>query len=117
MKEHPPYTEADWQRDEALRLKGHRFNCPDCDSDRDYAPRCPDPPARARHYRACKDCGFLQEADGTSPYRCWLAAHECKDGLIKGKILTPSEDDYHCGVCDKTIGRKWKIPWPCAGSG
>ncbi len=114
MNEYPPYTEAGWQRDKELLDHGHRFFCPDCLSDTDYGPRWTEPPAATRHYRACKDCGFWQEADGTPAYRCWLSRHECKE---EWKALRPWEDDYLCDACGETMGRESEVPWPCAGSG
>ena len=120
MNEYPPYTEAGWQRDKELLDQGHRFFCPDCLSDTDYGPRWTEPPAATRHYRACKDCGFWQEADGTPPYRCWQPEHECakSEGGYYREYKTPDEDPFECPNCHEMVSRQEsEVPWPCAGSG
>src|SRR6266487_4271550 len=75
----PPYTEAEWQLDERQRASGFPLTCPDCRKDADYGPRqATKADGSLRRYRACKMCGFWQEADGLSlAYRCRLAVHMC----------------------------------------
>lgn len=101
MKAHPPYTEPDWQREEVQRLAGSRFECPDCGSDKDFGPKAH---LRAdnseRHYRACKICGFWQEADGSPPYRVWLATHDCVIRLRPGQLVAK------CTTC----GNSFTVP-------
>lgn len=135
MKEHEPYSEADWQRDIALRLEGVIATCPDCGSDGDFGPKEAD-----RHYRACKVCGFWQFVD-EEPFRCWQSQHECMrqgppmthhcvhcdrtyhaspDGWIVhrcGKYLKPWDDGYTCQTCEASYGRESEVGWKRAGSG
>jgi len=99
VKAHAPYAEPDWQRDALQQSQGAQLACPDCGSCLNYGPRWH---ARAdgteRHYRACKVCGFWQEADGSQPYRVWLPVHTC---TIQ---LRPDQCVFHCPVCSTTTG-------------
>lgn len=113
MKEHEPYTASDWKRDMAL---SRPLPCPDCGSDQLYRPRRAPKDRAERRYRACKMCGFWQEADGTPAYRCWLSTHHCTSGPA-GKYLRPGEDGYSCPDCHRSIGRDSAKPWPNRGSG
>ena len=114
MKEFPPYDEKQWQADDALRKAGefHRLVCPDCDFSGDPRWYGPHDDKQGRHYRACKKCGFWQEADGTSAYRCWMAMHLCEQLHPTAWILTPKEDSYLCQICETWIGREHAVPWP-----
>jgi len=137
MKEHPAYLESDWLRD-----NGKQLACPDCGSTRDFGPRCASTVGGGmRLYRACKDCGFWQEADGSSPYRTWKSEHACSRTVCGdypcpfcgtvlqgaptgelvahdcGKYLLPSESGYQCTTCAQWRGRETETPWPRAGSG
>lgn len=137
MKKHSAYSPSDWLLDQSTPL-----DCPDCGSSRDYGPRCAPRAAGAhRLYRACKDCGFWQEADGAPPYRCWKSEHVCtrrvhadyscpfcgqvligsaegKDASHRcGKYLLPSEDGYDCTTCGTWQGRETTAPWTLPGSG
>ena len=134
VKPHPGYSRSDW-----IRHQGTQLACPDCGSSRDYGPRCaPKAHGGNRLYRACKDCGFWQEADGTPPYRCWKSEHECErkvydtypcqfcgtvlqgstdgENIIHpcGKYLLPSEDGYECTTCGQWQGRETQVAWPLA---
>ncbi len=118
MKEFPPYDEKQWQADDALKKVGefHRLVCPDCNFSGDprwYGPR---DDKQGRHYRACKKCGFWQEADGTSAYRCWMAMHLCEQLHPTAWILTPKEPGYLCQSCKTWIGREHSVPWPQLGN-
>ncbi len=138
MKTHSAYTESAWQRDEAQRLSGRRLTCPDCGSDQRYAPSAgTHPDGSPRHYRACKVCGFWQEADGTPAYRVWQSAHDCRRELGPaetftceycnqdvstnshpcGKYLRPDEDGYDCGTCGDFQGIETSTPFLLTGSG
>ena len=145
MKPHAPYTEPDWQREMAQSVGGASLACPDCGSASRYRPygyRRSD--GSERHYRACKACGFWQEADGSQPYRVWLPLHNCavqlrpdqivfncpvcgrtfvspKPGAVFthvcGKYLTPWESGYTCPTCRKHLDRASAVPFPLAGRG
>ena len=144
MKEHSPYTEPEWQKDESHRLTGGSFRCPDCNSEENFWPKHHlRSDGSERHYRACKICGFWQEVDGSAPYRIWLAAHTCavrlrpgqltvtcvtcENRLIAepgsseiqhrcGKHLSPWEEGFSCGNCGEYIGREHAQALPSAGS-
>jgi len=137
MKQHLPYIEADWQWEESQRLAGKRLTCPDCGSDANYAPKAGiHPDGSPRHYRACKMCGFWQEADGTPAYRCWLSKHTCSKELSPeetftceycgdkisenshpcGKYLLPDEDGYTCSTCSDFQGRDTAVAFPLRGA-
>ena len=128
-----PYTEVEWQQDERQRTSGFPLTCPDCRKDADYGPRqATKADGSPRKYRACKMCGFWQEADGLSlPYRCRLAVHMCTGDFgtsrecrgcgnvlasgtqrhLCSRVLAPRET-YHCPECHATVGRRNVIPWP-----
>lgn len=108
MKDHAGYTEPEWERDEAARLNVAWPSCPDCGSAEDFGPRHHDrTDGSQRHYRACKFCGFWQEADGSPAYRIWLCIHECQVRLRQGQIIA------HCTVCDADgIAPIGSVEWP-----
>jgi len=144
LKVHNPYTERDWERDEGQRRVGARPVCPDCGSSDDFGPRAHEQAdGPERHYRACKACGFWQEADGSPPYRVWLATHFCVVRLLPGhvvvacpacgqtivraydvdavahrcgKYLTPREPGFSCVNCGQFIDRSFMEPLPSLGS-
>ena len=144
MKPHNPYTEPDWQHDEVSRRMKARFTCPDCGSRKDYGPRHHRRDDNSeRHYRACKNCGFWQEADGSPPYRVWMAVHQCAQRLRPGqlavdcsvcgqteevllgtsewphdcgKYLPPWEMGFHCSNCGQFIGQAHKKTFRSPGS-
>jgi predicted RNA-binding Zn-ribbon protein involved in translation (DUF1610 family) len=71
MMSHPPYTEADWQHEMAGKGGAATLACPDCGSAADYGPRWHTrPDGTERRYRACKNCGFWQEAESDEENRC-----------------------------------------------
>ena len=144
MKPHSPYRATDWTSDKARANPVETTSCPDCGSDEHYGPRGGiHSDGSPRNYRACKMCGFWQEADGSDPYRCWQSSHECRRELDAGgsficeycgqtfttgdapvliahtcgKYLKPDEDGYECGACGKFQGRDTLEPWPLEGSG
>jgi len=144
VKAHSSYSEDEWSCDEAARVRGEKLECPDCGSFNCFGPRAHTLPDGSRRlYRACKHCGFWQEADGSPPYRVWLALHICcaplqGDGQTVecascgqvaacdvasgwrhncGKFLRPSELGFHCTNCDTFIGRAYDRPLGSTGSG
>ena len=137
VKHHGPYDEAAWQAEMALVKAGVRLACLDCGSDADYSPKsAPRPDGSERQYRACKMCGFWQEADGTAAYRCWKSEHVCVRDVVGsftceycggvlvgpvahrcGKYLLPSDSGYDCTTCGHWYGRESHVPWRLPGSG
>jgi hypothetical protein len=101
MKEHAPYTEADWQADFERVDQGEPLTCPDCGALGDYGPR---DDGQGRHYRACKMCGFWQEADGSPAYRCWMSTHKCDPGLDAHLVL-PEVKASGTGTFESTLHR------------
>lgn len=144
MKEHAPYTEADWQADrDASR---HYLVCPDCGYRGSlpwYGPRVRRRgTSEERHYRACRICGFTQKADGSPAYRSWKSSHLCerklgleteftcrhcgqhlvsdRTGVVShmcAEILPPWEDGYRCMSCGRRQGRDTEVSWTRKGSG
>jgi len=124
MKPHHPYVQEAWDADRAAEASGVPLSCPDClSSDWFHPVAAPLSGGLERHYRACKRCGFWQEADGTPAYRTWQSTHKCvaqansqpvcahcgttvapdpATGLLVhpcGKYLLPTEDGYVCATC------------------
>lgn len=70
------YAIAQWENDMQINqfcgkhqnwfYSGCTMPCPNCKNVGFYGPKGD----VSRRYRACKFCGFWQEADGTEPYRC-----------------------------------------------
>jgi len=137
VKDHAPYLEADWRADRERVAQGEPLTCPDCDfSDNPllYGPRGGEE-GKGPPRRACKVCGFWQDADGSSAYRCWKSTHRCDPGLNGpydcehcgqtgltgshdcGNYLKPREDGYECGTCGRWHGRETPTPWDRKGSG
>jgi hypothetical protein len=97
-----PYLQADWERD----MAGVALSCPDCGSSTDYGPRAaPRPDGSLRLYRACKACGFWQEADGTAPYRCRVAAHRCTVSFAEPRECRECEQPLPAGIQEHDCGR------------
>lgn len=145
VRKHPAYTEREWRRDERRRLGGTKLPCPDCGSAENYGPRKHShADGSERHYRACKVCGFWQEADGSPAYRAWLAVHRCVQPLRAGqdvgvcrvcgagfavqepskgwehecgRYLTPWERGFDCTNCGRFIDRSFARALPSGGSG
>lgn len=133
MKQHPPYTEADWRADCERKAQGEPLTCLDCGFSGDYHGYGPRGGERGPHYRACKECGFWQEV--ADAYRCWTSTHTCDPGLDGaydcehceqtelvgphdcGKYLKPWQDGYPCRTCGQRLGRETEAPWPRLGSG
>ncbi len=145
MKEHPPYSEANWRADRSS-AESLYLTCPDCGYRGPlpwYGPRLKNEgTSEERHYRACWICGFTQEADGSPPYRRWKSSHLCqrqlgidtaidcehcgqtlvadRRGVVShmcARILPPSKDGYHCQTCGRWQGRETAVNWPRRGSG
>ena len=140
MKAHQRYKEPDWQA-EVKRQESEILACPDCGSSENYEPKkAVGRDGTERHYRACKMCGFWQEADGSDAYRCWKTEHVCvrhvgtqhtcpfcnqvlrpkePEGTVThtcGKYLMPNETGYFCTTCAEWYGRESEVPWPLRGS-
>jgi transcription elongation factor Elf1 len=92
LAEIPPYTIEQWNRDREDEGRGEILRCPNCDHHEWFRliPRVDHQPAE----RACKVCGFQQQADGTPAYRCKLTAHVC---------LGPRPDEGQCPECDSEV--------------
>ena len=141
VKRHPPFDEDAWRRERQREAAGEILACPDCGSSAWFHPiGIPPATGAERKYRACKNCGFWQEADGTAAYRTWLSTHTCiietkskfacqtcgqrvapnAEGSAVhhcGKYLCPDEEGYTCGTCGKWLGRDTSTPWASVGSG
>jgi hypothetical protein len=129
-----PYPPAHWCRDLQALSQGETLACPACESEANFGPRCaPRPNGDVRLYRACKSCGFWQEANGTDPYRCVPTVHECPatipaeescssceavgplDGHRRGRILKEEEmhkRSYVHKECQTVLGPEHRVPWP-----
>ena len=141
MNTHHPYVEAAWAAEMTLLKEGLALPCPDCGSSSDYGPKeAAGSDGTVRHYRACKMCGFWQEADGTLAYRCWTSQHVCVRHVgttfhcphcatvlqpaepegpavhTCGKYLLPTDSGYLCTTCGHWYGRDSQVPWPLRGT-
>jgi hypothetical protein len=88
----PPYTPDDWSSDRRVDSESG-LACANCGHDEWYHPvGIPPEDGAERKYRACKVCGFWQEADGSPPYRCMMTSHVCLGHLAEGKQCT------YCGA-------------------
>ncbi len=126
----PPYSEDDWRRDREQDAGGEPLTCLNCERSEWFQPCLAEPD---RKYRACKICGFWQEADGTPAYRCRMTVHTCTGVIAEGgqcrngcgawgpvswhagcwRILTPKElGVYKCPNCDVVISPLHVIRWP-----
>lgn len=112
------YTLKDWEKEEEIRKISYhepwgscRLPCPNCRVVGFYAPRGDN---EGRRYRACKFCGFWQEARGKvfdkrggEPYRC--EAVLCPDcGIFDWHINFVGQacNNKNCKGTNKT-----KCPW------
>ena len=144
MKPHAPYGATEWLDEKTRANAGRKLKCPDCGSDEWYKPVTGTyTDGSPRHYRACKMCGFWQEADGTDAYRVWQSVHTCMKKLNPGesftcdycgqtmtagedrgpyghscgKYMLPDEDGYECQTCGEWQGRKeTAVAFPLEGS-
>jgi uncharacterized Zn finger protein len=128
----PPYSQADWQREWDADLP---LQCPRCGSGEDFGPRQAVLADRSfRRYRACKQCGMFQEADGRSlPHQTVLMAHDCDsqvgaDAQCRGcglRVRTGGrhlchrivrEDEvFTCPECGTVLSEEHRRPWPERG--
>ena len=93
------YTPVDWQADRDAEGRGDVLRCPNCEHANWYHPVGIPPDSGAeRKYRACKVCGFWQEADGKPAYRCWMTVHTCLGSLAEGA---------RCQFCGAWGPRTW----------
>ena len=127
------YTESAWAEEMRSFEAGELLHCPDCGRSLAYEPRAGEGPVEGgpiRKYRACKICGFWQEADGeSSSYRCVITFHLClaaiPDGAqctsctvegplshhLCGRYLRESETYVH-ESCGTLLGPDHVVPWP-----
>jgi len=95
----PGYSEADWQSDRQAEASGERLQCPNCGHCEWFrAVGIPPGDGSQRKYRACKVCGFWQEADGSAAYRCLMTVHTCLGSIPEGK---------RCEYCGAWGPRNW----------
>jgi len=95
----PGYSEDDWSRDRQRETAGTHFPCPNCGhGEWFHSVGIPPDTGADRKYRACKVCGFWQEADGSPAYRCWMTVHTCLGGLAQGQT---------CEYCGAWGPRNW----------
>ena len=133
----PGYTEADWHRDRRAEAGGTHLTCPNCGrGEWFHVVGVPPEDGSKRKYRACKVCGFRQEADGTPGYRSLMTVHTCLGFLPPGhrceycgtcgprhwhagcwRVLAPAElGQSTCHVCNVVLSREHVIPWPVAAT-
>lgn len=131
----PPYSSQAWSSEREVEARGERLACPNCDHNEWYHPvGIPPETGAERKYRACKMCGFWQEADGTQAYRCWMTTHVCIQKLPDGavckycgtwgprewhagcwRILRPAELGVTaCDGCGVVLSPLHVVPWPVA---
>jgi hypothetical protein len=107
IKDHGRYTEAQWEKEMEfgrpanIALPGGRvfafgttLPCPHCGTVGFYGPRISGEGPTLRKYRACKFCGFWQEASGELYEKYGGAAYRCRM--------------VHCGNCGTY---DWRLPW------
>jgi hypothetical protein len=95
----PAYSEADWHRDRQAEAIGMHLQCPSCGRREWFHPiGVPPSDGSRRKYRACKVCGFRQEADGSPAYRCVMMVHTCLGALAPGQ---------RCEYCGASGPRSW----------
>ena len=132
-----PYAEADWHHDRQEEAAGKHLVCPNCGHGEWFHPVGFPPNSGAkRKYRACKVCGFWQEADGTPAYRCLMTVHTCLGLIPDGtrcqycgawgprnwhpgcwRILAPKElSQAQCQSCGIVLAQDHVIPWPVEAS-
>jgi len=131
------YSEADWHRDRRAEAGGAHLSCPNCGRDEWFhaVGIPPDDGARCK-YRACKVCGFHQEADGTPAYRSLMTVHTCVGLLPPGHrcefcgalgprhwhagcwhVISPGEVGRSaCPICGTILTLAHVIPWPVSAT-
>jgi len=100
------YSIAQWDEDMRLNrfcnrhenyfFSGCNIACPSCQNFGFYGPKG----SPERMYRACKFCGFWQEADGSGPYRC--IALFCADCDVYDWTQPRPDNNYHPCKCGRT---------------
>ena len=112
------YTIAQWENDMQVNqfcgkhqnwfYSGCTIPCPNCKNVGFYGPKVTidnNTKEITRRYRACKFCGFWQEADKGEPYRC--IALYCQNCDSYDWTAPKEEDDYkscrQCGTQFKKI--------------
>jgi hypothetical protein len=104
LRDVPAYGEGDWHRDRKAEADGQHLTCPNCGRGEWFHPLGVPPSDGALcKYRACKVCGFWQEADGTPACRSVMTAHGC---------LGPIEHGQRCRHCGTTGPRHWHVCCP-----
>ena len=106
----PPYTPEQWRLDRQADGNGKQLECPNCEREQWYHPiGIPAATGAERKHRACKICGFWQEADSTAPYRCVMTAHVCLGNITRGNQCaycgTWGPHDWHAG-CWRILRRE-----------
>ena len=133
LRKVPAYSVADWERDRQEEASGDRLACPNCGRSEWYHPvGIPPETGEKRKYRACKVCGFWQEADGSSAYRCLMTAHVCLGDIKEGAACpycgTWGPREWHagcwrilrqpelgvtkCNNCGVALTEDHVVPWP-----
>jgi hypothetical protein len=119
MEEELEYTEKDWEEEcssgkrvcelhKKTSLGTCNLPCPSCNVVGFYGPRGRAEENFQRKYRACKFCGFWQEAFGDvynnrggKPYYCKMIKCNCDDEYGKYNWIEPwSSNLGHCRKCD-----------------
>ncbi len=118
------YTEEQWDKEmsnaKPIRISslsgycfGSNLPCPLCCEVGFYSPRFTDG-ERPRKYRACKYCGFWQEAEGEAKDRLGPKAYRCvfvrcpEDGEIYDWFM-PGDPFRNCRHCN---GQYIEAVWP-----
>lgn len=99
LSEIPGYSADDWQRDRVAEAAGSVLACPNCARTECFHPVGISPiDGSKRKYRACKVCGFCQEADGTQADRCRMTVHTC---------LGEMTENQRCEFCGSWGPTNW----------
>ena len=113
------YTIAQWEQDMRLNEfcgrhtnwfhSGCTISCPNCQNLGFYGPKVTTDEAGGvtRRYRACKFCGFWQEAGRGKPYRC-VALYCSSCGAYDWTAPKSKEDYKSCTRCQLEYE---KIEW------
>lgn len=114
------YAENHWEEEMRLNkfcgkhpnwfYSGCTIPCPNCKSVGFYGPKVTENDAGEviRRYRACKFCGFWQEADGSDPYRC--IALYCRACDSYDWTAPKDEKDYKSCKCGSRYKRiEWAL--------
>jgi predicted RNA-binding Zn-ribbon protein involved in translation (DUF1610 family) len=135
LRDVSPYSEDDWHRDRQAEAHGAHLRCPNCGRAECFHPvGVPPSDGGKRKYRACRMCGFSQEADGTPAYRSRMVVHTCLAPIAPGhrcehcgtagprawhpacwRIVAPAEVGVtSCPHCGAVFTADHVIPWPVA---